>query len=159
MPFSVLMCLIPAMKRETKKYIYFVCVCVCVSCQKIEREKNLFNWIKIGVKDETDGPQRAKCLLFPPSFLFSSSLAGYPPFHADNDGMLRYRIKNAVYNFNHNCWQEVSEEAKDMIRKLLVSNPAERLDIEGALKHPWLQVGLIDLNRPELGVVLLVYCS
>lgn len=67
------------------------------------------------------------------------SLAGYPPFHADNDGMLRYRIKNAVYNFNQNCWQEVSEEAKDMIRKLLVSNPAERLDIEGALRHPWLQ--------------------
>ncbi|XP_042877054.1 serine/threonine-protein kinase Chk2-like [Penaeus japonicus] len=67
------------------------------------------------------------------------SLAGYPPFHADNDGMLRYRIKNAVFDFHHNCWQEVSEEAKDLIRKLLVSNPNERLDIERALKHPWLQ--------------------
>lgn len=78
------------------------------------------------------------------SLLFFS-LAGYPPFHADNDGMLRYRIKNAVYNFNQNCWQEVSEGAKDMIRKLLVSNPAERLDIEEALRHPWLQVGWIDL--------------
>lgn len=79
----------------------------------------------------------------PPLFLHPFSLAGYPPFHADNDGMLRYRIKNAVFDFHHNCWQEVSEEAKDLIRKLLVSNPNERLDIERALKHPWLQVGRV----------------
>nr|XP_045600913.1 serine/threonine-protein kinase Chk2-like isoform X2 [Procambarus clarkii] len=67
------------------------------------------------------------------------SLAGYPPFYSDNEGQLRYKIKNAVYNFSHRLWKEISDEAKDLITRLLISDPSQRLDIEQTLKHPWLQ--------------------
>ncbi|XP_069940898.1 myosin light chain kinase A isoform X3 [Cherax quadricarinatus] len=69
------------------------------------------------------------------------SLAGYPPFYSDDDGRLRYKIKNAVFNFNNSLWTEISDEAKDLITKLLVSEPSQRLDIEETLRHSWLQDG------------------
>jgi len=37
-----------------------------------------------------------------------------------------------------NRWNNVSEEAKDLVRKCLILNPAERIKPEQALLHPWI---------------------
>ena len=34
---------------------------------------------------------------------------------------------------------QISEEAKDLIRRLLRANPEKRLSIEQVLAHPWIQ--------------------
>jgi len=34
-------------------------------------------------------------------------------------------------------WEKVSREAKDLISKLLIKNPKNRLDAEQALAHKW----------------------
>ncbi len=65
-------------------------------------------------------------------------LGGYPPFHDDDQKELFKRIKAGVYEFHPQYWSGVTEEAKDLIRKLLVVNPAERLTAEEALAHPWM---------------------
>jgi len=44
----------------------------------------------------------------------------------------------ADYDFPEEYWREVSENAKDFIRRLLVVDPRQRLTGESALKHPWL---------------------
>lgn len=67
------------------------------------------------------------------------SLAGYPPFNLSDDAKLRYQIKNAVYNFNHKLWTSVSDEAKDLIKKLMVKDPNSRLSATETMNHPWLQ--------------------
>ncbi|KAK1892466.1 Serine/threonine-protein kinase Chk2 [Dissostichus eleginoides] len=36
-------------------------------------------------------------------------------------------------------WRHVSAQAKDVVRRLLVVEPSDRLSIEGALQHPWMQ--------------------
>ncbi|KAK7070630.1 Checkpoint kinase 2, partial [Halocaridina rubra] len=67
------------------------------------------------------------------------SLVGYPPFTMDDDGKLRYQIKNAVYNFKHPLWNSVSKEAKDLITKLMVKDPHHRLSADETLNHKWLK--------------------
>jgi len=65
-------------------------------------------------------------------------LAGYPPFYGDNDTQLFEKIMNADYDFDDECWDDVSELAKDFIRHLLVKNPDERFTAEQALEHLWI---------------------
>lgn len=65
-------------------------------------------------------------------------LGGYPPFHDEDQNELFKRIKAGVYEFHAEYWSGVSAEAKDLISKLLVVNPLERLTAAQALEHPWL---------------------
>lgn len=47
---------------------------------------------------------------------------------------------NANFSFEpEKYWSDVSETAKDFIRKLLVAQPEGRLTAQEALNHPWLQ--------------------
>lgn len=36
-------------------------------------------------------------------------------------------------------WQEVSENGKDLLRKLLEKDPYKRISADSALKHPWFE--------------------
>ena len=80
-------------------------------------------------------PTNSQCVLF-------VSLAGYPPFYdpTGNDLNLCYLIRTAHYNFKRPVWQGISDQAKDLISKLLVTDPKERYDATQTLEHPWFQV-------------------
>ena len=67
-------------------------------------------------------------------------LAGYAPFSAggSNQAELFRAIVSGRFYFDSPYWDNVSEGAKDLIRRLLVVDPARRLSAAGVLKHPWL---------------------
>lgn len=65
-------------------------------------------------------------------------LAGYPPFYAEDDTALFEKIMNAEYDFDDECWDDVSDLAKDFISHLLIKDPKDRFTAEQAMKHPWL---------------------
>ena len=65
-------------------------------------------------------------------------LCGFPPFYADDNNTLFNYIKTAEFEFHSPYWDNVSDNAKDLIRKLLVVKPENRLSTEDILKHPWL---------------------
>lgn len=71
-------------------------------------------------------------------------LAGYPPFYAENDTALFEKIMNAEYDFDDECWEDVSDLAKDFIRHLLVKDPKDRYTAEQAMEHPWLKSNASD---------------
>uniref|UniRef100_K3WM37 Protein kinase domain-containing protein n=1 Tax=Globisporangium ultimum (strain ATCC 200006 / CBS 805.95 / DAOM BR144) TaxID=431595 RepID=K3WM37_GLOUD len=64
-------------------------------------------------------------------------LCGYPPFHDDNHNALFKKIKKGKYQFDSPYWDHVSDEAKDLISKMLVVNPAERATVGQLLEHRW----------------------
>lgn len=67
-------------------------------------------------------------------------LCGYTPFDRDTAMEEMQAIINADYRFEPTqYWEEVSEQAKDFINKLLTIDPAQRLTAKQALQHPWLQ--------------------
>ena len=36
-------------------------------------------------------------------------------------------------------WDEVSEEAKDLVRRLLTFDPSKRISASDAIQHPWIK--------------------
>ncbi|XP_060806724.1 phosphorylase b kinase gamma catalytic chain, liver/testis isoform isoform X2 [Amyelois transitella] len=62
-------------------------------------------------------------------------LVGCPPFwHRKQMVMLR-NIMEGKYSFTSPEWADISEDPKDLIRRLLVVEPSERIGIQDALNH------------------------
>ena len=66
-------------------------------------------------------------------------LCGEPPFWDwDGDDEAVYaKIIKCDFSFSSPHWGPVSAEAKDMVLRLLVLNPKERLSADQALRHPF----------------------
>eukprot|EP00013_Stygamoeba_regulata_P026867 CAMPEP_0177655894 /NCGR_PEP_ID=MMETSP0447-20121125/15240_1 /TAXON_ID=0 /ORGANISM="Stygamoeba regulata, Strain BSH-02190019" /LENGTH=296 /DNA_ID=CAMNT_0019159903 /DNA_START=29 /DNA_END=919 /DNA_ORIENTATION=+ len=66
-------------------------------------------------------------------------LCGFPPFYNDSLPDLFEQIMKAEYDFPEEYWSEVSEDAKDFIRRLLQVDPTARMTTKEASAHSWLQ--------------------
>ncbi|KXS11616.1 Calcium/calmodulin-dependent protein kinase-like protein ID [Gonapodya prolifera JEL478] len=64
-------------------------------------------------------------------------LCGYPPFYDQNNIELFKQILAGKYEFDRPWWDNISEEAKDFIRHLLVLDPNARYTAKQALSHPF----------------------
>lgn len=50
------------------------------------------------------------------------------------------KIRSGEYEFFEEDWMEISDEAKSLIKSLLVTDPAQRLTAAEALENPWFDV-------------------
>lgn len=66
-------------------------------------------------------------------------LAGYPPFSDESLPRLYRKITEGEYNTSDKVWDNVSEDAKDLIGKLLTVDPSKRISVEGIFQHPWMR--------------------
>ncbi|CAM9837827.1 unnamed protein product, partial [Pylaiella littoralis] len=66
-------------------------------------------------------------------------LCGYPPFVGNSDADIFNAVQRADYRFLSPEWDEVSDEAKNLIRRLVVKDPTARLTASQALVHPWFE--------------------
>nr|CDS31773.1 serine:threonine protein kinase 12 B [Hymenolepis microstoma] len=62
-------------------------------------------------------------------------LYGDPPFVHENTKETYARIKEAKYRFP----SLITPLARDLISKILVQNPARRLDLDSIMHHPWVE--------------------
>src|SRR5271155_2651828 len=62
-------------------------------------------------------------------------LAGRPPFKAGNEYQTFQKIVNLEYDFPH----AFPEQARDLVTKLLVLDPEQRLSIRQIKKHPFFE--------------------
>lgn len=66
-------------------------------------------------------------------------LTGVPPFDGETDEDIMERVKSGKFTFNVPEMAKVSSEAKDLISKMLVMDPNDRISAKKALDHPWFQ--------------------
>ncbi|XP_054842071.1 calcium/calmodulin-dependent protein kinase type IV [Eublepharis macularius] len=65
-------------------------------------------------------------------------LCGFEPFYDERgDQYMFKRILNCEYDFVSPWWDDVSLNAKDLVKKLIVLDPKKRLSTFQALQHPW----------------------
>ncbi|XP_074321272.1 calcium-dependent protein kinase 8-like [Silene latifolia] len=66
-------------------------------------------------------------------------LCGVPPFWAETEQGVAQAIIRSVVDFKRDPWPKVSDNAKDLVKKMLDPDPKKRLTAEEVLDHPWLQ--------------------
>jgi calcium-dependent protein kinase len=71
-------------------------------------------------------------------------LCGYPPFNGKSFQEISKNILKGKFSFAGGNWVSVSKEAKDLIMKMLVYNPKDRITAEKAIQHPWVQTQVHD---------------
>ena len=67
-------------------------------------------------------------------------LSGRPPFDAETDRGILRAIRKCEYDFSDPIWDEIGDPVKDLIKKMLVTDPKKRIPPSDILTHPWVQV-------------------
>lgn len=65
-------------------------------------------------------------------------LCGYPPFYHESTAGLYKQIKKGQFDFPAAHWKDITQSAKDLIKKLLTVNPTERYTAQQVLEHGWI---------------------
>jgi calcium-dependent protein kinase len=65
-------------------------------------------------------------------------LSGLLPFEGTTDSEIEESIMNLRYDYDDEVWEEISEDAKDLISKMLVYEK-DRITPKEALSHPWIK--------------------
>lgn len=66
-------------------------------------------------------------------------LSGGPPFYGKKQESTMAKIRSGTLNLENGPWKNISEEAKDLVRQMLCSDPSKRITAEKAKGHPWIR--------------------
>lgn len=128
-----------------------------VAPQVLEAQKRQKEF-QSGYKQRSPYYYDKSCDIWSTGVIMYIMLCGYPPFYSEVphqalSNRMKQKIMSADFDFPENDWKSVTDEAKDLIRKMLCVEPSERLSIEEVLHHTWLAQNaspICDLNSPYL---------
>ncbi|CAG9325040.1 unnamed protein product [Blepharisma stoltei] len=83
------------------------------------------------------GSHDEKCDIWSAGTILYIMLCGQPPFYADSDTAYVKLIQKGHFNLSKGIWSSISEDAKDLLRKMLAVSPTKRLSAQDTLNHPW----------------------
>jgi len=139
---------------------------VCIACFIVDAVKWLFSAEKKGLlaannycgescstfpfrpfsAPEVLGPEKYDkcCDIWSLGVIMYILLCGFPPFYS-NHGLaispgMKKRIRSGQYEFPKPEWNNVSQDAKDLIRGMLKTDPNERYTIDDVIKNKWIDV-------------------
>lgn len=119
-----------------------------------------------GFVNDVASPYDKRCDLWSLGVVIYILLCGYPPFcgscgescdwevggSCENcQNLLFSNIQEGKFSFDPKDWSRIDPLAKDLITKLLVKEPKQRISAEMILEHPWITGGGSDtlLNTPH----------
>jgi calcium-dependent protein kinase len=79
-----------------------------------------------------------KCDIWSCGVIMYILLCGYPPFNGETDNEILNKIKTGKFVYPEEEWDNISDEAKDLISKMLEFNPSTRYAAGDCLNHKWL---------------------
>jgi len=65
-------------------------------------------------------------------------LCGFPPFYHQNTNQLYKQIKKGEFDFPDPYWTDISDSAKDLVRRLLTVDAKKRIVAKEVLEHAWI---------------------
>mmetsp|Transcript_16048 Transcript_16048/g.17955 ORF Transcript_16048/g.17955 Transcript_16048/m.17955 type:complete len:502 (-) Transcript_16048:65-1570(-) len=100
------------------------------------------------------GAYDEKCDLWSTGVILYILLSGCPPFNGRDDKEILGKVASGKFSFKEKIWNNISEEAKDIIRKLLTYDPEERISASEALHHPWIEKYVHAEAMPDINSVV-----
>jgi len=76
-------------------------------------------------------------------------LGGYRPFRGEGEEVMR-QIRYGEYKFHKRYWSHVSDDAKNLISRMLTVDPEKRITAEAALRSSWINSDEDSLGGNEL---------
>ena len=64
-------------------------------------------------------------------------LCGYPPFEGDNNKEIFRNVVKQPLTYDPADWNTISDQAKDLVTKMLQKDPKKRITAQQCLDHPW----------------------
>jgi calcium-dependent protein kinase len=80
-----------------------------------------------------------KCDVWSCGVILYIMLSGHPPFGGKTNDEIMNKVLEGSYNFARKEWTQVSEMAKDLIKKMLTYDPNDRISSAEAINHPWIK--------------------
>ena len=80
-----------------------------------------------------------KCDLWSCGVILYILLCGSPPFYGKSEKEIFQKILEGNINFKHKIWNKISQDAKNLVTKLLQVDPTKRLSAAKALEDVWFQ--------------------
>jgi calcium-dependent protein kinase len=80
-------------------------------------------------------------------------LSGCFPFSGQTNPEIFRSVIAGTYNTTKGLWTQISADAKDLIRKMMTINPADRITAEEALQHPWFSNQIHDELKLDPGII------
>ena len=83
------------------------------------------------------GDYDEKCDVWSVGIIMYMLLSGKPPFDGQSDLHILEAVKSGEYSMQGGTWDMVSNEAKDLVSRMLTMDPKQRISAHDALQHPW----------------------
>ncbi|XP_065856129.1 calcium-dependent protein kinase 26-like [Euphorbia lathyris] len=81
-------------------------------------------------------------------------LCGVPPFWAETEQEIFDEVLRGELDFSTDPWPNISESAKDLVRRMLIRDPKRRIRAHEVLCHPWVQEDGVAPDKPLDSAVL-----
>ncbi|XP_024959670.1 calcium-dependent protein kinase 19-like [Cynara cardunculus var. scolymus] len=83
-------------------------------------------------------------------------LTGVPPFYGEKERDIFYAILSAdsVLDMKNHPWPSISNNAKELVKKMLSVDPTNRPSAAAVLKHEWLKGNGVAVENPRESVLL-----
>ncbi|OMJ89724.1 hypothetical protein SteCoe_8089 [Stentor coeruleus] len=96
-----------------------------------------------------------KCDVWSAGVILYLLISGFPPFNGRTDAEIMANVKAKKVSFTGKEWKNISNEAKDLLGKMINSDPLTRISAKEALEHPWLQNDIQTPLDPNQTAVIL----
>jgi len=80
----------------------------------------------------------SKCDIWSCGVISYILLSGMPPFNGQSDQEIMKKVRAGSFSFDDKVWNNISDNCKDFITKLLTYKQEERPTASEALQHPWI---------------------